>query len=730
MSLELFIEHVKNDKNLRKFIYKPDELHEALLELKQIIGLQSFKDSLITKLQTWIKTKDKIERGEIKQQKDRYHTLLTGPVGCGKCLSPEQEVLMFSGEIKQAKDILPGDKLMGDDSKEKNVLTITSGEEEMFEIVPELGRSFKCNKSHILTLYNKSYSNYYKNSLTLVFYDKLEKKSMVFENMEELKNFKKTITSQVFDVPLSEYLESKENIATLIQTSVEFPEIVLDKNPYNIGYYSVQKGFLNSNEIINSRCVRHKILGGVLDSGCELCPDKIILKRNPRLCKDIEFLANSLGYLCLNLGEELHLYGDLRKIPFIISKRDEFPKKNGDCLYQSFKVVPLGVGKYSGFELDGNGRFLLSDFKITHNTSIAKILCKIWLSMGFIKKGEGTKKELKSFDELQHRLIGDNKKEIKKLKAQINEMSGLLRNVYKINTTLNRILANLIREESSIPKKIYSDLIGNLSGTVKIVNDNSEHMKNILSLKNESSFDYPAIIDPKKKNTDKVSEEGLPFYILKRSDVVSRYVGGSTHDTREILTKCLDGVVYFDEAYNLYNPASHGDQYGQEALTEINQFMDEHADRIIFIFSGYKDRIYESFEQGQEGILSRFDQRFDIEGYSSDELTQILISEMKKAGYILTDAKELRDLIKENFDLFEFFGRDMNSLSMYIRNKVNTTDFYTSLGKKENISKNISIEEVKKGIDEFKKNKLVKTETTPESEIKKILDKFVQAQAS
>jgi len=34
-----------------------------------------------------------------------------------------------------------------------------------------------------------------------------------------------------------------------------------------------------------------------------------------------------------------------------------------------FRVVPIGIGEYAGFELSGDGRFLLSDFTVTHNSA-------------------------------------------------------------------------------------------------------------------------------------------------------------------------------------------------------------------------------------------------------------------------------------------------------------------------------------------------------------------------
>lgn len=72
--------------------------------------------------------------------------------GYGKCLGPGTEVLMFNGTKKVVEDIRPGELLMGDDSTPRTVLSICSGQEEMYEVVPTKGEPFTVNESHILSL--------------------------------------------------------------------------------------------------------------------------------------------------------------------------------------------------------------------------------------------------------------------------------------------------------------------------------------------------------------------------------------------------------------------------------------------------------------------------------------------------------------------------------------------------------------------------------------------------
>lgn len=72
--------------------------------------------------------------------------------GEGKCLHPDTEVIMYDGRLKKVKDIVVDDKLMGDDSTPRNVLSVCSGTDDMYEVIPMKGESFICNKEHILVL--------------------------------------------------------------------------------------------------------------------------------------------------------------------------------------------------------------------------------------------------------------------------------------------------------------------------------------------------------------------------------------------------------------------------------------------------------------------------------------------------------------------------------------------------------------------------------------------------
>ena len=77
---------------------------------------------------------------------------LVGKPGVGKCLHPDTEVRMYDLSIKKAKDIVEGDILLGDDQQPRKVLSVTTGREEMFSVTQTYGDTYIVNRSHILSL--------------------------------------------------------------------------------------------------------------------------------------------------------------------------------------------------------------------------------------------------------------------------------------------------------------------------------------------------------------------------------------------------------------------------------------------------------------------------------------------------------------------------------------------------------------------------------------------------
>jgi len=71
------------------------------------------------------------------------------PTGCHAKGHP---ILMHDGTVKPVQDVRVGERVMGDDSTPRTVLTLCRGRETMYRITPHRGKPFVVNASHVLSL--------------------------------------------------------------------------------------------------------------------------------------------------------------------------------------------------------------------------------------------------------------------------------------------------------------------------------------------------------------------------------------------------------------------------------------------------------------------------------------------------------------------------------------------------------------------------------------------------
>lgn len=140
----------------------------------------------------------------------------------------------------------------------------------------------------------------------------------------------------------------------------------------------------------NSRKNRLKLLAGLIDTDGFVYNNTIeICQKRKQLAEDIEYLALSLGFMavfkqvektCTNSSNgrvtgtyyQVTIFGEnLNEIPTVIKYKKLYERRQVKrATVHGFKVNKIGLSDYYGFELDGNGRYLMGDFKVTHNTSI------------------------------------------------------------------------------------------------------------------------------------------------------------------------------------------------------------------------------------------------------------------------------------------------------------------------------------------------------------------------
>jgi len=348
-------------------------------------------------------------------------TVFTGPTGAGKCLGKNEPVLMYDGTIKSVQDIKRGDKLMGPDSKPRTVQGTTKGHGPLYRINPVKGRSWVCNDVHVLTLKNTST----KKVIDIPLNEYIEK-SNNFKHLH--KQFQVNVNFKNKNkFPLDPYycglwiadgscgfpmiwkpdIEVENYVKKIANDWSEFGAAYVkrnDKREHGCPGHGIVFGrarrinpiydrlteFLNkkneksipSKYLTTSRSERLEFLAGYLDGDGHLSGGGFeYTSEHFHLADQIAFIARSLGFKVTESSKKVNgknyaryfISGDCSQIPTKIKRKKAEPRRQiKDVLVTGFAVESIGYGDYYGFELDGDGRFLLGDFTVTHNTSVIR----------------------------------------------------------------------------------------------------------------------------------------------------------------------------------------------------------------------------------------------------------------------------------------------------------------------------------------------------------------------
>ena len=117
---------------------------------------------------------------------------------------------------------------------------------------------------------------------------------------------------------------------------------------------------------------------------------------------------------------------------------------------------------------------------------------------------------------------------------------------------------------------------------------------------------------------------------VERKDLVAGYIGQTAQKTSEVIQNAMGGVLFIDEAYSLANGSKN--DFGIEAIATLIKAMEDHKDKLVVIFAGYKDEM-KDFLDINPGISSRIGYTFDFPDYNTDELVEIFYKKIKRMGF-------------------------------------------------------------------------------------------------
>jgi hypothetical protein len=282
---------------------------------------------------------------------------------------------MFDGTVKMVQDIVVDDIIMGDDSTPRNVLSICRGREPLYKIHQDNGDDYVVNQSHILSLKNIDSGVNYDISVT----DYLKVCKEDADSSARLMGYKVPIRFTTKDIGIDPYILGKWLCKSKTDTLLRIDD--------------EHSGRILLHYKCNSSDVQLNILAGVIDECGAYVNDfyEVVFGETiaeQELKNDVMFIARSLGFIAQKIGLcTIHIIGNhLTDIPVRIARK----KVNGpvthkkeisrmrEMLTTPVRIQAIGEGDYYGFEIDGNRRFVLGDFTVTHNTTLAiHVMCAL-----------------------------------------------------------------------------------------------------------------------------------------------------------------------------------------------------------------------------------------------------------------------------------------------------------------------------------------------------------------
>lgn len=196
------------------------------------------------------------------------------------------------------------------------------------------------------------------------------------------------------------------------------------------------------------------------------------------------------------------------------------------------------------------------------------------------------------------------------------------------------------------------------------------------------------------------------FTLVKRTDLIGEYLGHTAHKTQNIIDEADGGVLFIDEAYGL-GSEDKKDTYSKECIDVINQNLTEKRKKLIVIIAGYENELEKSFFSYNPGLRRRFPFKYNIAGYTPDELGEIFKLKVKNEEWEI-------NIADNNTYISEFFNKRKGDFPHYggdIENLFTMCKFIHSrrvFGLHPSNRKKITVDDLTNGFDEmlkYRKNK-------------------------
>ena len=340
------------------------------------------------------------------------------------CFGKGMQVLMYDGTVKKVEDVIVGDVLMGDDSTPRNVLSLCRGQENLYRVTFFDGTEHVYNESHILCLvatqtHGKQMTGQKEEVVLRDFLKWSDRKKRTHAAYRSSCDF--NASTQSLLIPpyiLGLWLgDGTRRLPQITKPDIEIKNAIYEYarscgygvreiigGSYFFTNNGVKKGSFNDKlrqlgiwekkripfcYLTSSKKDRLELLAAIIDTDGTLDHRArrviTVVQKNEDLANDIVFLTKSLGIhatkrliqkKCYNTGKvgtyfSISITRNIEIIPIRIPRKkpssDGFNQRS-NLHFGIKKVDCLGVGNYYGFEIDGNKRFLSSDFMVCNHS--------------------------------------------------------------------------------------------------------------------------------------------------------------------------------------------------------------------------------------------------------------------------------------------------------------------------------------------------------------------------
>ena len=356
------------------------------------------------------------------------------------CHAAGQGLLDYYGKHLKVEDVKVGDLLMGPDSEPRAVLGLFRGHAQMYDIIPTKGAPFRVNGDHLLSLVRTQDGSKAANKIIDISVADYLKQSRSFKHVHKLFRVPVTFPASCErQLAISPWMlgallgdgsmingigltgEDREVIDPVCEEYAQFglQMRLVDRGDTRSRYHGTSRrwsGHHDQNAIMNalkplglkgvpcgekfiperyllaSRNNRLELLAGLIDTDGAYCRGGFdFISKSRRLSEDVAFLCRSLGLAayvaeCQKSSQtgftgtywRVSISGDCSVVPCKVPRKQAKPRSQiKDVLRTGLNVVPAGEEDYFGFMLSGDGRYLMDDFTVTHNSGKGTVITYI-----------------------------------------------------------------------------------------------------------------------------------------------------------------------------------------------------------------------------------------------------------------------------------------------------------------------------------------------------------------